>query len=103
MPGLIIGHIAHSLADGSIILLDGLPLTARATFTPTTVGAVAKPISAQNNCENNVGRAGSARTQSQPDGHPAPSTPVLPNEGELTISAWDAAVHNTPLQRKSCD
>ena len=83
---IVICHSAHSSADGSIILLDGLPLTARAAFTPSTVGAVAKSISAQNNCENLVGRAGSARTPSQPDGHPARSTPVLPNEGELMLS-----------------
>ncbi len=86
MHTLIVDHGAHSSADGSNSLLDGLPLTARAAFTPSTVGAVAKPISAQNNYENNVGRAGSARTQSQPDGHPAPSTPVLPNAGELMLS-----------------
>ena len=82
MHGLVTCHSAHSSADGSIILLDGLPLTARAAFTPSTVGAVAKPISAQ----NNVDRAGSARTQSQPDGHPAPSTPVFPSAGELMLS-----------------
>ena len=74
---MMIGHSAHSSADGSIILLDGLPLTARAAFTPSTVGAVAKPISAQNNYENNVGTAGSSRTQSQPDGHPGPPWPPI--------------------------
>ena len=83
---LVNGHSGQSSADGSIFLLDGLPLTARAAFTPGTAGAVAMSISAQNNFENNVGRAGSARTQSQPVGHPAPSTPVLPNEGEHMLS-----------------
>lgn len=65
---LIIGHSAHSSADGSIILLDGLSLTTRAAFTPSTMGAVAKSISAQNNYENLVSRAVSPETHSQPEG-----------------------------------
>ena len=65
---IVICHSAHSSADGSIILLDGLPLTARAAFTPSTVGAVAKSISAQNNYENLVSRAVSPETHSQPEG-----------------------------------